>query len=261
MSYGRSRHSHHSIHTPPPPAIVSHSPTYSNGNNDNNGAIVNLNLEWSCPECTYLNPAKNLKCAMCLTPRPKDWNKHSNNDSNNNTPISSHRNNGNKKGIVFTTSVYDSPISPNSPSFSSASRNYSKYSNSNNNNQQGPDPRKVPNGPILPENISWNPKKPVSKQTIFERWMIAQIERQSGQQPDICVKNNVLLTNLRRVRAATTHRTIQQQIDKNTNVFAHSSQLDAGDFTDDEEEEVYNILYMHSANMRNYSCLYIINEY
>ena len=217
----------------PPPISNGHSSGAFSINSNGNGQ------EWNCSECTYLNQAHKKKCDMCLTPRPKPIKTvplNSNGNGNNNNIIGTPKR---PKGIKFST--YDSPISPNSPSLSSVSKNYPNYHHRRHEDQT--EYGKVPEGSILPPDISWNPKKPVSKQSVFERWMIAQIERSSGQQPAICVVNNVLLTNLRRVRAPTTHYTIQQQIDTNTNVFAHSNNLDAGDFTDDEEEDVCSLYF------------------
>ena len=246
---GRARHSHHSnsMNTPPPssPSPISNgnSGTFSihpqSNSNGNVSPINNHNAKngkWSCPECTYDNAASKKRCDMCLTPKPKKKIRSISTNSNN-----GHNSNGYgtpKKQTGITFSQYDSPISPTSPhSISNASRAYPNYRRQEQQQEQQ-EMGKVPPYSILPENVSWNPKKPVSKQTIFERWMIAQIERCSGQQPGICIANNVLLTNLRRVRAPTTHHTIQAQLDNNTNALAHSNNLDAGDFTDDEEEDV-----------------------
>ena len=170
--------------------------------------------KWNCLQCTYSNAAHKVKCDMCLTPKPKSKAKTNKiNHSSSNLATSSHHNHRNEKHVLSLRPMF---------------RRQNNYQEQN--------------GPVFPENISWNPKKPISKQTIFERWMIAQIERQCGQQPAICIKNQLFLTNLRRVRAPTTHHTIQQQIDSKTSALVHSGQLDAGDFTDDSEEEVLCLL-------------------
>eukprot|EP01084_Bolivina_argentea_P293178 504198_1 len=96
---------------------------------------------------------------------------------------------------------------------------------------------KMPNKPITPENVAFNPTKPISKQTLFERWMVAQIERQTGLQPAICVEHNIMLTNLRRVRPPTTFYTLQQQINDNTHAIKHANNLDSADWSDDEEKD------------------------
>ena len=92
----------------------------------------------------------------------------------------------------------------------------------------------VSTGSLFPENISFHPSRPVHEQSGFDRWMTAQMERARGEQPQICVSNGVFLNNLQRVRAPTTQRSLQKKID----LKFHPNALAAGDWSDDEEEDV-----------------------
>ena len=235
--------------------------------------------KWSCPVCTLENEIKRKKCEICLTPRPKSKSSYShkskskskskakskpksksksprpqqivtnpssssysnnNHNNHNNHNDFNHVNDHKPKSIKFSTSLYEtSPVSPISPTTPSNDKHFFRTG-----------PGKMPKGPQLPEDVVFNPKKPISKQSIFERWMIAQIERASGIQPAICEANNVILTNLCRVRAPTTFHTIQQHIDENTDAKQHANNLAAGDFTDDEEDEViYIYIYINIVHV------------
>ena len=183
--------------------------------------IITNNKQWACPECTFLNDAHKTKCDMCLTPKPKPPSIHSTSLSNS----------------------YISPSNENNYRFlnNPPSKQLPQIKINNNNNKPLANRQnlgKKPKQAILPKHITFNPQKSKSSQSIFERWMISQMEMQSGQQPSICVANNVVLANLHRIRAPTTFETLQQQINENTNAVVHANNLDAGDFTDDEEDEV-----------------------
>eukprot|EP01083_Nonionella_stella_P024810 68364_1 len=154
---------------------------------------------WPCTECTYANHASKRRCALCLTPKPPPSGQVSNGHSSHN-------------GHVAPLNEKDDPQYPFG---------------------------KVPQCSMVPPHILFEPlNKPPSDQSIFERWMVAQLQCKSGEQPSICIENGVILSNLRRVRGPTTCKSIQQQINNNTNAMKHPGNLEAGDFTDDEEDEL-----------------------
>lgn len=84
---------------------------------------------------------------------------------------------------------------------------------------------------------SFDPTKPTNRMSIYERWMLAQLYINKGEQPPTASMNGIVLRNVRRKRAPTTWHTIQYKIDNDTNVHIHNENMEAGDFTDDEDEE------------------------
>jgi len=191
---------------------------------------------------------------MCLTPKPGSNENDGNNDSNHHNHNHNYHANANANANGFAIGISELPpqqngvhgvameefpTSPTSPSMNGNAYNYNNARRlSVNPSSKQSAVIKAPHYSVLPENVVFNPSKPASKQSIFERWMIAQLERQSGQQPTICHDNNVILTNLHRVRAPTTFHTLQQKINRNTAVLEAPHNLDAGDWTDDEDEEI-----------------------
>jgi len=87
---------------------------------------------------------------------------------------------------------------------------------------------------VFPDGLRFDP----SGRRVFDFWITAQLELARGEQPAICIAHGAMLRNVQRVRAPTNQRTIQQHIDRNTQIRARPNALAAGDWTDDEEEEI-----------------------
>mmetsp|Transcript_55284 Transcript_55284/g.91803 ORF Transcript_55284/g.91803 Transcript_55284/m.91803 type:complete len:491 (-) Transcript_55284:224-1696(-) len=277
--------------------------------------------KWPCPTCTYHNPPHLRKCELCLTPRPKHTQSMITNPMHQqppqdfgrqrSAPNQNFKNHSNAFHAGFHASLppidadvdheydmddmngaYPHSAPPSAPASPSSSQRMHMHSLAVNN--YGYDTARVTHvnkanlgkrsfHAVLPEHITFNPNKAVSEQSIFERWMIAQIERQTGQQPTICVANNVILSNLSRARAATTIQAIQQRfnaINNNNNNHLHRSMhckndgnddshssnnhhhdhhmnaphaFDAGDFTDDEDNDEEDEFSMVAGSPRSHT--------
>eukprot|EP01084_Bolivina_argentea_P131702 232435_1 len=97
--YGRNRHSHHSQVSGP----------HTNSKNNQN----NIDMDWSCTECTFSNNGSKIRCDMCLTAKPLHTSiinpvNNINNINNNDIPSNNKKKSvkGGGGGIKFTTSIH-----------------------------------------------------------------------------------------------------------------------------------------------------------
>lgn len=85
------------------------------------------------------------------------------------------------------------------------------------------------------KSLSFDQQKPAHAMSIFERWMTAQISISIGTNPEICSRRGITISGAQgRKRSATTWHSIQDKIDKETDVWTHLQNYKCSDSDDVE---------------------------